>query len=226
MQKNLVRMLNTIHTTLEEICPKPLSQAGIHGVLAAVSLSPRPSAPAIWMPVFFNMKNDQPEFASREQAQTFLDTSVLAYNAVVASFEGKEDAYEFPFPVPADEETSLSNEDIGKLGEWCEGFIKGLRCTGVEAAGFDDDFINLMSPIAFCARPKVFTNNQDSPELAETFSRIAAEMPENIMALRNYFLLYLQKEQRQSQQVQSTGRNDPCPCGSGKKYKHCCGKKG
>jgi preprotein translocase subunit SecA len=21
------------------------------------------------------------------------------------------------------------------------------------------------------------------------------------------------------------GRNDPCPCGSGKKYKDCCGKK-
>jgi hypothetical protein len=23
--------------------------------------------------------------------------------------------------------------------------------------------------------------------------------------------------------AQSTGRNDPCPCGSGRKYKHCCG---
>jgi preprotein translocase subunit SecA len=22
------------------------------------------------------------------------------------------------------------------------------------------------------------------------------------------------------------GRNDPCPCGSGKKYKHCHGRKG
>jgi preprotein translocase subunit SecA len=22
----------------------------------------------------------------------------------------------------------------------------------------------------------------------------------------------------------SVGRNDPCPCGSGKKYKRCCGK--
>jgi preprotein translocase subunit SecA len=21
-------------------------------------------------------------------------------------------------------------------------------------------------------------------------------------------------------------RNDPCPCGSGKKYKHCCGRAG
>jgi hypothetical protein len=24
--------------------------------------------------------------------------------------------------------------------------------------------------------------------------------------------------------VSKTGRNDPCPCGSGKKYKKCCGK--
>jgi len=22
-----------------------------------------------------------------------------------------------------------------------------------------------------------------------------------------------------------TGRNDPCPCGSGKKFKQCCGRK-
>jgi preprotein translocase subunit SecA len=24
--------------------------------------------------------------------------------------------------------------------------------------------------------------------------------------------------------LKKVGRNDPCPCGSGKKYKHCCGK--
>ncbi|MBQ1236828.1 MAG: SEC-C domain-containing protein, partial [Oscillospiraceae bacterium] len=24
--------------------------------------------------------------------------------------------------------------------------------------------------------------------------------------------------------VKKVGRNDPCPCGSGKKYKHCCGR--
>ena len=34
-------------------------------------------------------------------------------------------------------------------------------------------------------------------------------------------------EQRQPEvksKSKQTGRNDPCPCGSGKKYKHCCGK--
>ena len=25
---------------------------------------------------------------------------------------------------------------------------------------------------------------------------------------------------------ENVGRNDPCPCGSGKKYKQCCMKKG
>lgn len=37
--------------------------------------------------------------------------------------------------------------------------------------------------------------------------------------------LYL--EQKKSGTIvkpHKVGRNDPCPCGSGKKYKHCCGK--
>lgn len=37
--------------------------------------------------------------------------------------------------------------------------------------------------------------------------------------------LYL--EQRKSGTIvkpKKIGRNDPCPCGSGKKYKHCCGR--
>ena len=36
------------------------------------------------------------------------------------------------------------------------------------------------------------------------------------------------REYRESNMAHSDkiGRNDPCPCGSGKKYKNCCGKKG
>ncbi len=36
----------------------------------------------------------------------------------------------------------------------------------------------------------------------------------------------LYREQKNSSTVvkdKKVGRNDPCPCGSGKKYKHCCG---
>lgn len=37
----------------------------------------------------------------------------------------------------------------------------------------------------------------------------------------------LYKEQKQSGTIvkdKKIGRNEPCPCGSGKKYKHCCGR--
>ena len=37
----------------------------------------------------------------------------------------------------------------------------------------------------------------------------------------------LYKEQKSSTTIvkgPKVGRNDPCPCGSGKKYKHCCGR--
>jgi uncharacterized protein YecA (UPF0149 family) len=37
----------------------------------------------------------------------------------------------------------------------------------------------------------------------------------------------IKRDYNKSKQViigEKTGRNDPCPCGSGKKYKKCCGK--
>ena len=37
----------------------------------------------------------------------------------------------------------------------------------------------------------------------------------------------LYKEQKRSTTIvkeKKVGRNEPCPCGSGKKYKHCCGR--
>ena len=32
------------------------------------------------------------------------------------------------------------------------------------------------------------------------------------------------KQQTVRRDAPKIGRNDPCPCGSGKKYKNCCGK--
>ena len=32
------------------------------------------------------------------------------------------------------------------------------------------------------------------------------------------------KQETVRRETPKVGRNDPCPCGSGKKYKHCCGR--
>ena len=53
------------------------------------------------------------------------------------------------------------------------------------------------------------------------------ELPQwdNILTVERRKELY--KEQKESGTVRKekkVGRNDPCPCGSGKNYKKCCGK--
>ena len=63
-------------------------------------------------------------------------------------------------------------------------------------------------------------------ELAAIFAKngwacvieLDAEQDENIRDLEE-----LQKTQIRAVSSKKANRNDPCPCGSGKKYKKCCG---
>lgn len=48
----------------------------------------------------------------------------------------------------------------------------------------------------------------------------ALRTPEERRAIRNEWLA-----ERQAVTAKAAGRNDPCPCGSGKKYKKCCWEK-
>lgn len=46
---------------------------------------------------------------------------------------------------------------------------------------------------------------------------------ENQEELNKYVQMVNQKLSRNLYKKVKVGRNDPCPCGSGKKYKKCCG---
>lgn len=58
------------------------------------------------------------------------------------------------------------------------------------------------------------------PDAVATLQKYANSARDNMRALRadNYV------EPPKPRQVVKIGRNDPCPCGSGKKYKKCCGQ--
>ncbi|HDQ93121.1 MAG TPA: preprotein translocase subunit SecA [Synergistetes bacterium] len=50
------------------------------------------------------------------------------------------------------------------------------------------------------------------------------ESRENVLSLPGSTPPNLQAGKPPARSVKKTGRNEPCPCGSGKKYKHCCGR--
>jgi len=87
----------------------------------------------------------------------------------------------------------------------------GLEIQDVEKGGEGDD----SGKVAFAAH---FTSNGQKQTHFETalFEKIDGRW------------LYSGMEETQGQTIRrdapKIGRNDPCPCGSGKKYKKCCGQ--
>ena len=68
-----------------------------------------------------------------------------------------------------------------------------------------------------CAGYKLFFNHID-PFMKFMAKELHAERPPaNVMA-------WIGEQDRRAAGRRRTGRNDPCPCGSGSKYKKCCGR--
>ncbi|MFA5163077.1 MAG: preprotein translocase subunit SecA [Patescibacteria group bacterium] len=71
-----------------------------------------------------------------------------------------------------------------------------------------------------------------TPNLVSLMAEGESERPLNFQGAakemdrqaRNNDTIDLVKEKVKDESGHKVGRNDPCPCGSGKKYKHCCGK--
>ena len=63
--------------------------------------------------------------------------------------------------------------------------------------------------------------------LCRAYQRFFAYSHERFTRLADRILtrMGVDPKQRPKPPIQTIGRNDPCPCGSGKKYKNCCGRR-
>lgn len=130
-------------------------------------------------------------------------------------------------------EQLLTNPD-----EAVEGTVKELaekyNLDILEMAGFLDginDSLVIPNPIDTMEEDTKVSLAFDKTKLYKNMVAAKAdwlyELPmwENIFDEETRKNLYL--EQKKSGTVvvgKKVGRNEPCPCGSGKKYKHCCGR--
>jgi len=93
-------------------------------------------------------------------------------------------------------------------------------------------FQTLVSNINMAVTKKVFTTYIIAPEKLQDFLEIAKQRHESSSAFEvnqpkepEVTTNATEKQKIQPRTVgEKIGRNDPCPCGSGKKYKKCCGK--
>jgi SEC-C motif domain protein len=96
------------------------------------------------------------------------------------------------------------SEEMARKVHW-----KGLKVESIEAGGVDDD----TGTVTFSARFVMGGQERIHREVSR-FRREDGRW------------LYVDGDANppvEQRHVEKIGRNDPCPCGSGKKYKKCCG---
>ncbi len=90
-------------------------------------------------------------------------------------------------------------------------------------------FVELVNRIKHEALKTLHLIQLRSEEEEEEIRRLEAELAKMDQQIKEQAVLQhgeQQSEQKPAIAKKKPARNEPCPCGSGKKYKHCCGKSG
>lgn len=180
------------------------------GVFTAVATAVKPLDPTEWIPLVLGDQIPSSEVLKRILSLLMRDATFVA--ASLASGVA---------PVPA-------STDVDVIGEYCRGYVQvAQRDSGWTSnqAAFD-----LTLPImVLSGYVKATSLPAIAPEAAadpDGYTKSCVDkLPVAVTSLYEFFRTARAKQAdaHAATQGEKVGRNEPCPCGSGKKYKKCCG---
>jgi uncharacterized protein len=192
--------------------PGAMSLSEARGFLTAIASAPTTMMPSAWQPVLLG----DSAFASMEQAKRVFGLVMRLYNQIVTALtDGSPIA-----PVEADE----------AIGSWCAGYLRAARMDDVWTA--DETGVAFLFPLGVLAGDVDLVGEQDSSgriidDPAPQLRRCRELLDDTVHDANRYWTAW--RRRRMATPVAAaapkTGRNEPCPCGSGRKFKKCCALK-
>ena len=202
----------------ESIESTSMDLAMLDGYLAAIAIGPGLISPSSWLPWVWDHVDGQaePVFDKTAQANHVLSLLMRHYNAVVEAFNTDPAGFEPMF---------MRSAGYG-AAEWSDGFLCGLQ--------FNDRAWSLLAvgqPTWFA--PFMRLGTEDGMAITNKQGDAASWIDAIVPSLVQIAAYWTSRRAMPSHApmpampiVRATpkvGRNDPCPCGSGKKVKKCCG---
>ena len=190
-------------------------------VVCAVVSAPEPIQPHVWLPEVLGkgMESNDPAVGETVELLMRLNNDIAA--ALLA------DETISPILYPVDE--SCEEYDFEA---WADSYVFGAGLAGdwYELAGkHADDLSELLEPM-FLLNGML---KEDAEKTGERWftpaeeARLVADIQENLPVIVQTLYNFWRNKRAGGSTVQRSedkvGRNDPCPCGSGKKFKQCCG---
>ena len=196
----------------------------LDGFLAALICGPELVPPSKYLPMIWG---DRTVFEGTSSAQEFLSLLMRHWNAIADTLNSGE-VY---LPLLFENESGITHGN-----DWAKGFLRGMEFGKEDWTLLLDDEDHGGSLIAIFALANEHNSN---PEMRPYEDPISAELRETLIVsaaagatqIYRYFKSQRLLDNRllgnmptSLRTMPKIGRNDPCACGSGKKFKQCCGK--
>lgn len=206
----------------------------LQGFLFTVVSAPELIQPSEWLPAIFN--GHDAGYATLEEAQAILDQIMALYNDINAAVLEERSA--LPLDCQVRPQALDNLEDTAPLALWSRGFFAGHQwLEELWEAELPDDLDEelgavLMTLSFFASRSlaeaylaETGPRRGSLDELGETILRVFPDALAGYAHLgRSVLGAVAEMEPAAPRRAVKVGRNDPCPCGSGKKFKKCCGE--
>lgn len=182
----------------------------LDGFLTALVIGPKLVPPSVWLPLAWGGE-EEPAFEASAQAERIIGLMMRRYNEICRMFDDNGAGFEpLLYAREVGKETKWNGED------WCVGFMDAVDLSfGDWQPLFDDEPSGaLLAPILILGTEAGWEELDVSadPE-AECEAALEALGP-SVAAIADYW--------RTKSRALRPGRNEPCPCGSGPKFKKCC----
>ena len=204
-----------------------MSALELDGYLTGVIVTPQavPVRPSAWIGRLWG--DDDPIFADEAQINAALGAVALHYNALIRDIDRSLERLEAerivdyrPLFVAGDQKPSHD-----AVRAWARGFWRAMALAPATWSKLVEDERTrvIIEPFVGFFDVGGLDSNEVPDDIDNLLDAEAALIPRMILVLRK--LARIRSAAGPPAQLPrrvKIGRNDPCPCGSGKKYKRCC----
>ena len=201
----------------EPIAQTSMSLSMIDGMLTTAVIGPRAVMPSEFIPWIWDHEKGQaaPEFHDQKEAQDTFGIIMAMQNRIASELMQKPPQFTPLFLI----------HDGWSHAEWMDGFEVGMNAATEAWEAAIKARKDLFGPIVS------FGESNLQELVGDDWPEAVANLRRGVIGFRDYFrgetmAEFLAAHTPRVRQGPKVGRNDPCPCGSGRKFKKCCGAAG
>lgn len=217
--------------------PNTMTLHELRGFLWGLASAPDDIDEEEWIPFVF--EGEDPNFRDEAEEENILTLILGLYDEQFSRIEDEESPLSLP-----EYRWHADAAERWPLTAWCTGFLKAHYwleeewdelLAGVEPVQTEDGVFDVAEEIdntveiaaIFAETEEALAETDDRDALLAALPDIAEQLPWIMM---NYAecggllaeMLAAEQQEPYRRDQEKIGRNDPCFCGSGRKYKHCC----